>query len=151
MKIFEDGPLALDNQLDLAAQLESVLECYKLAEEEEDDEPHNTNIPESKGSCEVQGPKLQLPEITNKLKTKKVNIGTEAESKLASIGDYWDEEAMGHIVDLLQQYQDLFPTKFIEMKGILGEIGVMRIPLREGVKPIRQCPNRLNPRYKEKV
>ena len=30
-------------------------------------------------------------------------------------------------------------------------LGVMKIPLREGVKPIKQHPYRLNPRYKEKV
>ena len=39
----------------------------------------------------------------------------------------------------------------MEMKGILGDLGVMKIPLREGAKPIKQCPYRLNPRYKEKV
>ena len=37
------------------------------------------------------------------------------------------------------------------MKGILGDMGVMRIPLRKGVKPIRQRHYRLNPKYKEKV
>ena len=66
-----------------------------------------------------------------------MNIGTETEHKLASIGDYWDEETVGHIANLLKQYQDLFPTKFMEMKGILGDMGVMRIPLKEGVNPIR--------------
>ena len=64
-------------------------------------------------------------------------IGIEADPKLASIGDYWDDETMGHIADLLQEYQDLFPTKFTEMKGILGDLGVIRIPLKEGVKPVK--------------
>ena len=41
--------------------------------------------------------------------------------------------------------------KFIEMKIIFGDLGVMRIPLKEGMKPVRQLPYRLNPRYKEKV
>ena len=27
----------------------------------------------------------------------------------------------------------------------------MRITLKEGAKPVKQCPYRLNPRYKEKV
>ena len=45
----------------------------------------------------------------------------------------------------------MFPTKFAEMKGILGDLGVMRIPLKEDVKPVKQCPYSLNPRYKEKV
>ena len=37
------------------------------------------------------------------------------------------------------------------MKGILGDLGVMRIPLKEGAKAVKQLPYRLNPRYKEKV
>ena len=37
------------------------------------------------------------------------------------------------------------------MKGILGDLGVMRIPLKEGVKLVKQCPYQPNPRYKEKV
>ena len=45
----------------------------------------------------------------------------------------------------------MFPTKFEDMKGILGELGVMRIPRKEGAKPVKQCPYWLNPRYKEKV
>ena len=45
----------------------------------------------------------------------------------------------------------MFLTKFEDMKGILGDLGVMRIPLKEGVKPVKQCPYRLNPKYKEKV
>ena len=48
---------------DWAAQLETALECYNLAVDE-DDEPRNINIPESKGSREVQGPELEIPEIT---------------------------------------------------------------------------------------
>ena len=58
---------------------------------------------------------------------------------------------MGHIAELLQEYQDLFPDKFTDMKGILGDLSVMRIPLKEGTKSVRQRPYRLNPRYKEKV
>ena len=37
------------------------------------------------------------------------------------------------------------------MKAILGDLGVIKIPLKEGAKPVKQCPYRLNPRYKEKV
>ena len=36
------------------------------------------------------------------------------------------------------------------MKGILGDIGVMKIPLKADAKPIKQHPYRLNPNYKEK-
>ena len=37
------------------------------------------------------------------------------------------------------------------MKGILGDLGVMRISLKVDAKRVKQHPYRLNPRYKEKV
>ena len=72
-------------------------------------------------------------------------------SKIASIGNYWDDRTIGQVADLLQEYQDLFSMKFEDMKGILWYLGVIRIPLKEGTKPVKQRPYRLNPRYKEKV
>ena len=41
--------------------------------------------------------------------------------------------------------------KFTEMKRILGDLGVMRISLKENMNHVKQHPYRLNPRYKEKV
>ena len=52
---------------------------------------------------------------------------------------------------MLREYNDLFPKKFIEMKGIARELGEMKIPLRPEEIPIRQRPYRLNPIYKYKV
>ena len=71
--------------------------------------------------------------------------------KYATIGDYWDEEMVSKVTQLLHEYQDLFLMKFLEMKGILGDIGVLKIPLKSDVKPIKQRPYRLTPKYKEKV
>ena len=87
---------------DWATQLETVLECYSLAPNE-DDEPHHISIPESEGTREIYGPELEIPEITKKVRTKKINIGTEADPKFASIGDYLDEETVGNIADLLRE------------------------------------------------
>ena len=72
-------------------------------------------------------------------------------SKIASIGNYWDDMTIGQVADLLQEYQDLFPTKFEDMTRILGDLGVMRIQLKEGAKLVKHRPYRLNPRYKERV
>jgi hypothetical protein len=67
------------------------------------------------------------------------------------IGDYWNDETIEKVVELLWEYQDLFPTTFSDMKGIAGDLGEMKIPLIPGAKPIRHRPYRLNLRYKEKV
>ena len=71
--------------------------------------------------------------------------------KFSNIGDYWDDETISKITKLLHEYQDLFPTKFLEMKGIIGDLGVMRIPLKADDKPSKKSPYRMNPKYKEKV
>jgi len=55
------------------------------------------------------------------------------------------------VVDLLHEYQDIFPTKFSELKGIISDLGVMKITLKLDTKPIKQRLYRLNPKYKEKV
>lgn len=78
-----------------------------------------------------------MPDITNPMKTKKVNIGSEAELKLTTIGDYWDEGTVSKITYFLHEHQDLFPTKFSDMKGIVGDLGVMKIPLKSNVKIVK--------------
>jgi hypothetical protein len=40
------------------------------------------------------------------------------------------------IADLLRKYQDLFPYTFSKMKGIVGNLGEMNIPLKPSVKPV---------------
>lgn len=54
-------------------------------------------------------------------------------------------------VELLHEYQDLFPTKITVLKGILGDLGMMKITLKPDAKPIKKHPYRLNLKYKEKV
>ena len=45
---------------------------------------------------------------------------------------------MEKIIDLLHEFQDLFPTKFSEIKGISGELDEMKIPLKPDVRPVKQ-------------
>lgn len=66
----------------------------------------------------------------------KVNIGMNENPKFATIGDYWDEETLTQVVDLLREYQDLFPNTFFEMKGIARELGEMKIPLKLNTNPL---------------
>ena len=61
---------------------------------------------------------------------KKGNIGIVENQKMASIGDYWDEKIVESIIELLCEYNNLFPKTFTEMKGIVRELGEMNIPLR---------------------
>lgn len=67
------------------------------------------------------------------------------------MGDYWDEYTVDNVVELLREYQDLFPMKFSNFKGIVRDLGVMNITLKPYAKPIKQRSYWLNPKYKEEV
>jgi hypothetical protein len=81
------------------------------------------NITETEGQRDIEGLGIELPFIGQPIKIKKVNIGTEQAPKLANVGYYWDYATIDKITKLLHEYQDLFPTKFIDMKGIKGPMG----------------------------
>jgi len=67
------------------------------------------------------------------------------------IGDYWDDGIIDKVVELLREYQDLFPSKFLDLKGIIDDFGIMKITLKMNAKPTKQRPYLLNPKHKEKV
>lgn len=58
---------------------------------------------------------------------------------------------MDKVVELLREYQDIFPMKFSNLKGIIGDLGIMKITMKLDAKPIKQRSYHLNPKYKEKV
>jgi hypothetical protein len=68
-----------------------------------------------------------------------------------NIRDYKDEQTMERITELLHEYNDLFPTTFTKMKGVAGELGEMKIPLKHKPRSVRQQPYRMNPIYKHKL
>ena len=50
------------------------------------------------------------------------------------------------------EFELKFPLiNFREMKGIVGDLGEMKIPLKPDASPVKQWPYRLNPHYKEKL
>ena len=100
----------------------------------------NVIILESEGSCNVATPDILTDSMSQPLKIRKVNIGSEEHPKFSNIGHYWDEETMAKITDLLHEFQDLFPTQILEVKGILGDLGEMKTPLKPYAKPVQQRP-----------
>ena len=124
--------------------------CYNLVGDPDDD-PTNINIPKLEGMHTVEGSGISSDQFLKPLKIKKVIIRSPENPKFTNIGDYWDEETVAKITDLLHEYQDLFPTNFSKMKGIMGDLGEMKIPLQPDAKPSKQRPYRMNPKYKERV
>jgi hypothetical protein len=92
---------------------------------------------ETKGDRVVEGPELEFVMYENPLKTRKVNIGMKDNPKFTNIGDYWNEEIVEKIVDLLREYHDLFPATFSKIKWIVWELGEMNILLKLDAKPVK--------------
>jgi hypothetical protein len=151
-KVFEEAPnLPFTQEGDEStAPLQQLHDCYNI-NIGEDDDSRDVNIAETEGHRDIEGPGIELPFIGQPIKIKKVNIGTEKTLKLANVGDYCDGATIRKITELPHEYQDLFPTKFTDMKGIKGPMGKMKIPMRPDARPIKQRPYRLNPKYKQKV
>ena len=89
------------------------MECYSITGELNDDDPLEINIPESEGMCAVEGASMSSDQFLSPLKINKVNIGSVENQNFSNIGDYWDDETVGKITDLLHEFQNLFPTKFL--------------------------------------
>jgi hypothetical protein len=51
----------------------------------------------------VEGPSLESDIFVAPIKVKKVNFGTTDNPKMASIGDYWDEQIVETITELLHE------------------------------------------------
>ena len=130
--------------------MQDIVNCRNLSIEDNEDDPWNVNIPEFEGEHVVAGPALGTVDVTKPLKLKEFKIGIEEQPKLAKIGDYWDDDTIGNIVELLTEYHDLFPTKFFELKVIVGDLGVIRITLKPDACLFKQLPYWLNPKYKKK-
>jgi hypothetical protein len=150
--IFIDEPeveLMTEYQQQSMKTIKELLSCYHVEEEApKEDDPHNIHITEVEGEGEVEGPYLELELFATPIKVKKFSIGTTDKPKMEIIRDYWDEQRVERITELLHEYSDLFPTTFIEMKGIEGE---MMIPLKPKAISVRHIPYRPSPIYKHKV
>lgn len=72
------------------------------------------------------------------LKTKKVSSGEEP--KEAIIGDYWLENEVSKIIDLLCEFEDLFPRGYHELKGIHHSLEEMSIKLNDSVHQVKKRP-----------
>ena len=88
----------------LNVTVENMIQCYNILGEygeTEDDYPYDIQILESEGRRVVEGLGISSNNFLNLLKTMKVNIGSHENPKFANIGDYWEDETIRKIINLL--------------------------------------------------
>jgi len=71
------------------------------------------------------------------LKTRQVNIGTEVQPKFEKIGDYWDDAMVDKVTNFLHNTKICSLQSFSDLKGIICNLGVMKITLKPDVKPVK--------------
>ena len=86
-----------------------------------------------------------------KIKIKEINITKEGDPKMARIGDYQSEQQTIELVDLLKEYQDVFARDYKDLKGLVEEMGEMKIDLLLEAIPVKKRPYKLADKYKEIV
>jgi hypothetical protein len=107
-----------------------AVHCCKIGIDNVDEyEPHDIQIKKSKGEYTLNGKATEMdaPDYNGSIKNKKHNIGIEEAPNVVIIRDYWDKETITQVVDLLKEYEDLFPRRFSKMKHIVGSLGAMKI------------------------
>ena len=72
-----------------APMMQSMMECYNvIGRPEDEDDPPNINIQETKGSWDIVMPEMMTDKVNKPLKIQKFNIGTREQPKFTNIGDY---------------------------------------------------------------
>ena len=78
-----------------------------------------------------------------KVNTKEVDISNDDWPKLAKIGDYWNEQQTAEIITLLREFQDVFARDYKDLKGLVQEMGEMKIDTKPDVWPVKKRPYKL--------
>ena len=85
-------------------QMQYIANCCNVTITEEEDNSCNVSILEFEGNRTIKGPSLHTVDVTKPLKLREVNIGTADQPKLAKIGDYWDNDTISKVEELLTEY-----------------------------------------------
>ena len=77
--------------------------------------------------------------------TEAINLGTEEEKKEVKIGTTLSPATRKELIDLLQDYSDVFAWSYQDMPGLDTDIMVHRLPLREECMPVKQKLRKVKP------
>lgn len=74
-----------------------------------------------------------------------MNLGLEEEKKEVKVGTTLDDEVKRKLIELLQEYIDVFALSYHDMSGLDTDIVVHRLPLKEECSPVKQELRRTRP------
>ena len=118
-------------------KMKDIVNCWNFWVEDNEEDPRNITILEYEEHRPVFGPFIESLYVTKPMNIRQVNIGSKEQLKWAKIGDYSDDDTVGKVTELLMEYHELFPAKFFELKGIVGNLGLMNITLKPDAQPVK--------------
>ena len=80
-----------------------------------------------------------------------INLGTEDVKREIKIGAALEDNVKKGLIELLQEYVDIFAWSYQDMPGLGTDIVVHRLPLKEDCPPIKQKLKRTRPEMAVKI
>ena len=74
-----------------------------------------------------------------------INLGIEEERREVKIGTILSPTTRKELIDLLQEYCDVFAWSYQNMPGLDTNIVIHRLPLKEEYAPVKQKLRRVKP------
>ena len=82
--------------------------------------------------------------MDTKIKIKEVDITKDDRTKMDKIGDQWSYQQVAEITNLLKEYRDVFVIDYKELKGLVQEMGEMKINIKPDARPFKKRPYKLH-------
>ena len=80
-----------------------------------------------------------------------INLGTEDAKREIKIGAALEDNVKKGLIELLQEYVDIFAWSYQDMPGLDTDIVVHRLPLKEDCPPVKQKLRRTRPEMAVKI
>ena len=101
--IFAEIPVKVASSHQCSMTIQQWMAGYNMDGETRDD-LIKINILDLEGMPEVKGNGISSDQFLKPLKVKKFNIGSPKNPKFTNIGDYWDDQMVSKITDLLHEF-----------------------------------------------
>ena len=80
-----------------------------------------------------------------------INLGSDEDRKEVKVGANLESSVKERLVQLLNEYVEIFSWSYEDMSGLDTYIVVHRLPTREDCPPIKQKVHRMRPGISEKI
>src|SRR3954471_10131335 len=80
-----------------------------------------------------------------------INLGNDEEKKEVKIGADLEDSVKQRLIQMLQDYVEIFAWSYEDMSGLDTDIVVHRLPINEGSTPVKQKLRRSRPDMSKKI